>query len=130
MGWEAEILLFIQEHIRSDFFNPVMTVFTHTGDYGIFVMALAAVLLILDVDAAHDDDADQDHEDDADHDPCHIVVHLFRLPLRPRAGRAPAAEEPAGCESQNIHEAVPVQLHGTYAEGDGIDVRVLHLRSP
>ena len=47
MGWEADILLYIQEHIRSDFFNPVMTVFTHTGDYGIFVMALAAVLLIL-----------------------------------------------------------------------------------
>ena len=38
MGWEADILLYIQEYIRSDFFNPVMTVFTHTGDYGIFVM--------------------------------------------------------------------------------------------
>ncbi len=47
MGWEADILLYIQEYIRSDFFNPVMTVFTHTGDYGIFVMVLAAVLLIL-----------------------------------------------------------------------------------
>lgn len=47
MGWEADILLYIQEHIRSDFLNPFMTVFTHSGDYGIFVMALAAVLLIL-----------------------------------------------------------------------------------
>lgn len=47
MGWEAEILLFIQEHVRSDFLNPVMTVLTHSGDYGIFVMVLAAALLII-----------------------------------------------------------------------------------
>ena len=47
MGWEADFLLYIQENIRSDLLNPFMTVFTHSGDYGILVIALALVLIIL-----------------------------------------------------------------------------------
>ena len=37
MDWEASFLLYIQEHIRTDFLNPFMTALTHTGDYGIFL---------------------------------------------------------------------------------------------
>ena len=47
MGWEAAFLLYIQENIRSDLLNPFMTVFTHSGDYGILVIALALVLIAL-----------------------------------------------------------------------------------
>ena len=47
MDWEASFLLYIQEHIRTDFINPFMTALTHTGDYGIFLIALAVLLLII-----------------------------------------------------------------------------------
>ena len=47
MDWEASFLLYIQEHIRTDFMNPFMTALTHTGDYGIFLIALAVLLLII-----------------------------------------------------------------------------------
>ena len=47
MGWEADFLLYIQENIRSDLLNPFMTVFTHSGDYGIFMIVLATGLLIM-----------------------------------------------------------------------------------
>lgn len=47
MDWEAGFLLYIQEHIRSDILTPVMKVITHTGDKGIFFIALCAVLLII-----------------------------------------------------------------------------------
>jgi undecaprenyl-diphosphatase len=47
MDWEASFLLYIQEHIRTDFMNPFMTALTHTGDYGIFLIALAILLLII-----------------------------------------------------------------------------------
>ena len=47
MDWEASFLLYIQEHIRTDFLNPFMTALTHTGDHGIFLIALAVLLLII-----------------------------------------------------------------------------------
>ena len=47
MSWEADFLLYIQEYIRSDLLTPFMTVFTHSGDYGILMMALAGILLII-----------------------------------------------------------------------------------
>ena len=47
MGWDAGFLIYIQEHIRSDVLNPVMTVLTHTGDKGILFIALCLVLLII-----------------------------------------------------------------------------------
>ena len=47
MGWEADFLLYIQDHIRSDLLNPFMTLFTHSGDYGIFLIVIAAGLLII-----------------------------------------------------------------------------------
>ena len=47
MDWEASFLLYIHEHIRTDFMNPFMTALTHTGDYGIFLIALAVLLLII-----------------------------------------------------------------------------------
>lgn len=47
MDWEVSFLLYIQEHIRTDFMNPFMTALTHTGDHGIFLIALAVLLLII-----------------------------------------------------------------------------------
>ena len=47
MGWDAGFLIYIQEHIRSDILNPVMTVLTHTGDKGILFIALCIVLLLI-----------------------------------------------------------------------------------
>ena len=47
MGWDAGFLIYIQEHIRSDILNPVMTVLTHTGDKGILIIALGIVLLLI-----------------------------------------------------------------------------------
>ena len=47
MAWEADFLLYIQEYIRSDILNPVMTLLTHTGDHGILMIALAVCLLII-----------------------------------------------------------------------------------
>ncbi len=49
MGWEADFLLYIQDHVRSDLFNPFMTFITHTGDHGIFMIILVAVLMIIPV---------------------------------------------------------------------------------
>ena len=47
MGWEADLLLYIQENIRSDLLNPVMTAITHSGDYGILMIVFLIVLVIL-----------------------------------------------------------------------------------
>ena len=47
MGWEADLLLYIQNNIRSDLLNPFMTLLTHTGDYGILVIVLAVVLVLI-----------------------------------------------------------------------------------
>ncbi len=47
MDWEAGFLLYIQEHLRSDVLNPFMKAVTHTGDKGIFFIALCAILLLI-----------------------------------------------------------------------------------
>ncbi|MCR5384936.1 MAG: phosphatase PAP2 family protein [Saccharofermentans sp.] len=47
MAWEADFLLYIQDYIRSDILNPIMTLLTHTGDHGILMIALAVCLLII-----------------------------------------------------------------------------------
>ena len=47
MGWEADLLLYIQNNIRSDLLNPFMTLLTHTGDYGVLMIALAIGLVII-----------------------------------------------------------------------------------
>ena len=47
MGWEADVLLFIQEHIRSEFLNPVMTTFTHSGDHGVLMIIFAILLVVI-----------------------------------------------------------------------------------
>ena len=47
MGWEADLLLYIQNNIRSDLLNPFMTLLTHTGDYGALMIALAVVLVLI-----------------------------------------------------------------------------------
>lgn len=49
MGWEADILLYIQDHVRSDLLNPFMTALTHSGDHGIFMIVLVVVLIIIPV---------------------------------------------------------------------------------
>ena len=47
MDWEAGFLLYIQEHLRSDVLNPFMKAVTHTGDKGIFFIALCVILLLI-----------------------------------------------------------------------------------
>lgn len=47
MGWDAGILLYIQEYIRSDFLNPIMKVLTHSGDKGILLIVLIIVLMLI-----------------------------------------------------------------------------------
>lgn len=43
---DASILLFIQEDLRCSFLDPIMKFFSFIGDYGLFWIILAAVLLI------------------------------------------------------------------------------------
>ena len=47
MGWDAGILLYIQEYIRSDFLNPIMKVLTHSGDKGILLIVLIIILMLI-----------------------------------------------------------------------------------
>ena len=47
MGWDAGFLLYLQDYIRSDFLNPVMTVLTHSGDKGILLIILIVTLLLI-----------------------------------------------------------------------------------
>ena len=47
MGWDAGILLYIQEYIRSDYLNPIMKVLTHSGDKGILLIVLILALLFI-----------------------------------------------------------------------------------
>ena len=47
MGWEADILLYLQNNMRSDLADPVMSFITHTGDKGIAYIALVLILLII-----------------------------------------------------------------------------------
>ena len=47
MDWDAGILIFIQEHIRSDMLTPFMTVVTHTADSGLIWIILSILLVII-----------------------------------------------------------------------------------
>ena len=47
MDWDAGILLYIQEYIRSDILNPFMIFITHTVDKGIFWIAVSVILLLI-----------------------------------------------------------------------------------
>lgn len=49
MCWEADFLLYIQDHIRSDLWNPFMTFITHTGDHGLFMVVLVIGLMIIPI---------------------------------------------------------------------------------
>ena len=44
---EGQILLFIQDNIRTDFLDPVMLFITRLGNAGIFWIAVTAVLLLI-----------------------------------------------------------------------------------
>ncbi len=44
-SWEAGLLLWIQTALRSDFFDPVVTAFTHLGDSGLLFIVLTLLLL-------------------------------------------------------------------------------------
>lgn len=45
LEFDGQILLFIQEHIRNSFCDPIFTSITHLGDAGIFWIILTVVLL-------------------------------------------------------------------------------------
>ena len=47
MDWEAGLLLYIQEYIRTDLLTPFMVFITHTVDNGIFWIALSVILFII-----------------------------------------------------------------------------------
>lgn len=47
MGWDADILIYIQENIRSEFLDPIMKFITHTNNAGILVIAVCAVLILI-----------------------------------------------------------------------------------
>ncbi len=47
MGWDASILIYIQEHIRSGFLDPIMKLITHTNDSGILFIGLCLILLLV-----------------------------------------------------------------------------------
>ncbi|MBR6173086.1 MAG: phosphatase PAP2 family protein [Eubacterium sp.] len=44
--WDADILLYIQDHLRADWLTPIMKVITHLGEKGIFWILLCIALLI------------------------------------------------------------------------------------
>lgn len=46
MNWEAEFLLFLQEHIRCGFLTVIMKAFTYMGNYGILWYVLCLTLTI------------------------------------------------------------------------------------
>lgn len=45
MGWDASILLFIQEFIRNDILTPIFLFITHLGDKGMIWIVLSVLLL-------------------------------------------------------------------------------------
>ena len=45
MEFEHQFLLFLQEHFRTGWLNPVMTTITHLGDGGWFFIMIALILL-------------------------------------------------------------------------------------
>lgn len=47
MDWDAGLLLYIQEYIRTDLLTPFMVFITHTVDNGIFWIALSIILIII-----------------------------------------------------------------------------------
>lgn len=47
MGWDADLLIFLQENVRNDFLDIVIKLITHTGDKGILMIAIIAALLII-----------------------------------------------------------------------------------
>ncbi len=46
MNWEAEFLLFLQEHIRCGFLTVIMKAFTYMGNYGILWYVLCLALTV------------------------------------------------------------------------------------
>lgn len=46
-NWDANILLNIQNNVRSDFWDPIMKAITHSMDKGLFFIILAVLLLII-----------------------------------------------------------------------------------
>ena len=47
MDWDAGLLLYIQEYIRTDILNPFMIFITHTVDKGILWIVLSVLLIII-----------------------------------------------------------------------------------
>lgn len=45
--FESNILLWIQEYLRSDFLDPIVKFITHSGDHGYLWIALLAILLCI-----------------------------------------------------------------------------------
>jgi undecaprenyl-diphosphatase len=44
--WDSSVLFFIQQHVRSDFLDPLMTAITSLGDIGFIWLIGAALLLV------------------------------------------------------------------------------------
>ena len=47
MDWDAGLLIYIQENIRSDFLTPFMTFITHTSDSGLCWIILCIILVLI-----------------------------------------------------------------------------------
>lgn len=47
MAWDSQLLLWIQEYVRTPFLDPIISRFTALGDHGIIWIAVTFVLLIL-----------------------------------------------------------------------------------
>ena len=45
LGWDSELLLWIQEHVRQDWLTPVVKLITHLGDGGIIWIMITLALL-------------------------------------------------------------------------------------
>lgn len=46
MAWEEAFLLFLQNNVRTDFFDPIMQFFSFLGDFGWFWILICAILII------------------------------------------------------------------------------------
>ena len=47
LDWDANILLNLQNNVRSDFWDPIMKAITHSVDKGLFWIILTVILLII-----------------------------------------------------------------------------------
>lgn len=47
MDWDAGLLIYIQEHLRSDLLTPFMTAVTHTADSGLIWIIVSIILVIV-----------------------------------------------------------------------------------